>query len=1361
MAFGILSSVRFAEPGDFAQLLRAFATEQVGEEPSETLKIVKFGQYPQTLVTDDALIARLNRQTLNWTVYPYYIGRGAGYLSERSDYMYYADVVYDGCSYRAVQFDHYRPAPTNSAAIAENSQQDENGYYADTVYWFRYDPIMWIVLDEASGLLFSPVMLDSQPFNNQNFRFGYVANNAGLVNNWELSTLRAWIGNDFYETAFSDESDAYVQTSLISNKSIGGRYDYPDTYDKVFLLSYEDISSQYTDLFSNIQVLTASGTDYAKCQGLEVNASGKSHWYLRSPVSETHYGVAGVYADGNISLSGIGIDYTQIGVRPAVRIDTEYLQRLLNCESGEHVFNEWQTVEQASIFKPGSLERTCSVCGYTEKKLIDQITVDINENTNYGLANFTVVNAQTIQPISGALITITTDTDGTGTFTTDAEGKVSVVLPVGIQTVSARAAGTLVRNLQVEILSGTNDIPKIGLSDMNTYDAKLTVKEMTYDEIVAAGIDPDAPENNHVFKYELQINFTAELDLYSLFYYMNSEDEVVGGESSDESSPHAVHWYAWGEGTPGGYFYIEEEDITVVPVTENFYIIIRGQVKWLKEMFDVEMLVINNSATDTLEDVVAELNLPEGLSLAAMVEGEQTLRQEIGTVEESSSKSVHWYVRGDVAGSYQLSAALTGKVMPFNEEINQTYTTENALQVWADNALHLDFEFPDAAYYADDYPITITLTNVSDKTLYKLSHTLGVIEGMEYYYDDGTTKKKITKKDIMGIGVLDEFNPGDKIVIETNVNIFFKSELLEAQKEQLIGMVSGFEQLMKCYKAITSAYSAAETLIGSVSGAYSALTSYSASPTSVFAGTAGKEKAEIAKKIYNAMAKLRKYTTTNNKIVDSVWNLFDATMSLNVVNDLKAIQQDPKTFFENNPINDLKSYYNKIKAVGEACESSVESASGVENYKFNLFDSIKTLISAIPIRFVVSSIVMTERAGSTTSIPYSVSTYSTGPHYFGVSDMSKYIMSITKMALSETINGVIPWYVKMFVNVDDILDTDEATKYIQATENEIKAFQAKESTGTTTWRAYVVRNKNAQDKAKLAKAKNGVSNGFEISCSNNNAVFEDGVLTFTGGAYIYVKPTSTVGGTLYIENSEGATYTYDISVVEAHSCVEGEKEIALAATQDRDGIAVTRCAVCNEIIDVAPITYSDCVDHNFSEWTALYEGDCQTCGIRQRSCATCGYTENEMTEYGDHIPEYRNAVAATCTEDGYEGDIYCSVCEEFIGEGNSVPATGHSFGEWTVITPADCQMPGVEQRVCEDDSGHIETREIPITDHVDKNGDGLCDNCGTEMAYTHGGTDEDNNRCKYCGQVHEGFLGKFIGFFHKIAYFFAHLFGKM
>ena len=40
--------------------------------------------------------------------------------------------------------------------------------------------------------------------------------------------------------------------------------------------------------------------------------------------------------------------------------------------------------------------------------------------------------------------------------------------------------------------------------------------------------------------------------------------------------------------------------------------------------------------------------------------------------------------------------------------------------------------------------------------------------------------------------------------------------------------------------------------------------------------------------------------------------------------------------------------------------------------------------------------------------------------------------------------------------------------------------------------------------------------------------------------------------------------------------------------------------------------------------------------------------------------EVRNARAATCTEDGYTGDTYCTDCGALIAAGKTIPATGHT-----------------------------------------------------------------------------------------------------
>lgn len=82
--------------------------------------------------------------------------------------------------------------------------------------------------------------------------------------------------------------------------------------------------------------------------------------------------------------------------------------------------------------------------------------------------------------------------------------------------------------------------------------------------------------------------------------------------------------------------------------------------------------------------------------------------------------------------------------------------------------------------------------------------------------------------------------------------------------------------------------------------------------------------------------------------------------------------------------------------------------------------------------------------------------------------------------------------------------------------------------------------------------------------------------------------------------------------------------------------------------------------------------------------ATIHYTVHEHTETTETIN-------ATCTQDGYTR-TYCSECNETINN-IVIPALSHSFGEWTVTTPATVENEGVESRECLR-CGHIETRPI-------------------------------------------------------------------
>ena len=295
--------------------------------------LVTFGSYPQSLVTDETLKTELNSLAeswtdSDWTYYDYYVGNA------HEDFMKYADVTVDGNKYRAVTFSHYRPYKnTGTTTYSGDSFQDDNGYVPNTVYWFRYEPVVWRVLDNACGLIMTESILDSQAFNKGLYESGgEYYGDAELTHyaiNWAYSSLREWMNNDFLNTAFSSGEQSYIKDSpLFTWSSSNNTYDADNTTDKVFPLAWEDAQSSLYGFSSDTDGgesanRTAFGTDYAKCQGLEVNGttgefcSGASRWHLRTPwFGESTYLVS---FDGWIGQNYTC--YTNAGVRPALNID--------------------------------------------------------------------------------------------------------------------------------------------------------------------------------------------------------------------------------------------------------------------------------------------------------------------------------------------------------------------------------------------------------------------------------------------------------------------------------------------------------------------------------------------------------------------------------------------------------------------------------------------------------------------------------------------------------------------------------------------------------------------------------------------------------------------------------------------------------------------------------------------------------------------------------------------------------------------------------------------------------------------------------------------------------------------------------
>ncbi|MBO4693518.1 MAG: hypothetical protein J5659_03890 [Clostridia bacterium] len=64
-------------------------------------------------------------------------------------------------------------------------------------------------------------------------------------------------------------------------------------------------------------------------------------------------------------------------------------------------------------------------------------------------------------------------------------------------------------------------------------------------------------------------------------------------------------------------------------------------------------------------------------------------------------------------------------------------------------------------------------------------------------------------------------------------------------------------------------------------------------------------------------------------------------------------------------------------------------------------------------------------------------------------------------------------------------------------------------------------------------------------------------------------------------------------------------------------------------------------------------------------CTRCG-TEYGEVDLRNHDGETKiiNAVAATCVENGYSGDIYCLSCNSLVSSGSETPLAEHTVGDW-------------------------------------------------------------------------------------------------
>ncbi len=142
--------------------------------------------------------------------------------------------------------------------------------------------------------------------------------------------------------------------------------------------------------------------------------------------------------------------------------------------------------------------------------------------------------------------------------------------------------------------------------------------------------------------------------------------------------------------------------------------------------------------------------------------------------------------------------------------------------------------------------------------------------------------------------------------------------------------------------------------------------------------------------------------------------------------------------------------------------------------------------------------------------------------------------------------------------------------------------------------------------------------------------------------------------------------------------VNGEMPI-LGADKDGNTLYATLDKYQLQKDDVIRLYFVACPsesgNHVWDNGTVTKAAACTEDGVLTYTCTVCGASKTEVIPAAGHDTELRGVKSATCTEDGFTGDLVCKSCG-------------------TVVTPGEV---------------------IPAAGHTDADGDGKCDVCGAEV----------------------------------------------
>lgn len=387
------------------------------------------------------------------------------------------------------------------------------------------------------------------------------------------------------------------------------------------------------------------------------------------------------------------------------------------------------TVSQAGVvtaLAAGTTKVTAQYEGKTYELSITVNPVQVPETTGFELRT---MDADSKAMIGQAKIMIQkSEQEDIESAETNSQGVYTKETEPGLYDIYVYKPGYLPVYEQVTVEADKLSKLTIELQKSELIKADFNAERMDMEDITAAGIDVDDPENRWIYQFEAHLAFHGKN--IHIKYYGDDTGKLYNGKPWDLGGGYYLYPYL----IPVDY----QDPSVKVPMLA--YMVVPGEVSWLKEFFKAQLAIENLApAPFKLKDSKVSLTLPEGLSLATVRE-DQTLEVNIGDIQGGETFYHEWYIRGDQKGQYDLEAVFTSTLDPFNEAVNARFVTPKPITVWGDDALEMHIKAEQTAKAGMPYEVQFGLKNVSDAPIYFLNFSLKEEGKLNYFYSPKTER---------------------------------------------------------------------------------------------------------------------------------------------------------------------------------------------------------------------------------------------------------------------------------------------------------------------------------------------------------------------------------------------------------------------------------------------------------------------------------------------------------------------------------------------------------------------------------------------------------------------------------------------